>query len=249
MKIFALICLSLSPLLCADTVIREDVRTGIRQKSVRVEPGSFTEAHLEYLTRAELSRVPKANFLRLLVYGMEGGLPLPQLGPPADIGAWLRVYDEIAKKNNEVGEMIAIGNKASLRMQDQNGRIIRHVLERSDPLQIDVDGDQLRIVWLHFSDGGRALVNQGARVYVHTDDSVTPQTGLKLLAMLDQVLPGWEVSVHISNDARFLGIRDFPFVNPLEDTPTPTEEDFRDFEKRRVLVCGHWQPTPTCHQQ
>ena len=182
--------------------------------------------------------------MRMVMYGEDGGPPLPQRGGSLD-AYWLRLYDSLPKRN-EIAEMVRIGGNASFRMQDQNGRVVERVLERSDPLQVDVDGVRFRILWFHFSDG---RFYRSVRVYVHTTGPLREDSGLRLLSILDPVLAGYEASVHISNDDRFLGVKDFPFVNPFAVRARPTEQDFADFEKRRVLACGHWRLTPTCHQE
>jgi hypothetical protein len=239
-----IVCLLASVLaLQADTVLGEVTRAGVSQKGVRVTSGSFREGYVVRLAQAELAKKSHPNFVRVDIYGDKGGAPLPK--PPGDLtyGYWRRLYEAQRGLQNELAEMISIGTNAVLRMRDAGGKVSRRVLAGRDPLQLEVQGDRLEIVYFGFSAPGPYIL-QCVDVYIRTDASLRTEVGLELLGALRPIFPDLEVSVSLRNDAWFILEPSYPFYNPLiEDQQPPTEEEYR---KNRTLRCGYWTGSASC---
>lgn len=226
----------------AETVLGELNRAGMREKSIKVDPGSFTENNVVRLCRVELRRKPRANVTILHVYGERGAAPLPQPVHGHTYEYWRGFYDSQSQLPNEIAEMVAIGKNAVLRMRDASGRVTRRVLAGRDPLLIGLQGTRFEIVHLAFSPA-RPYIFQRASVYVRTAEPLETAPGLELLGILRPVFPDLEVSVYIRNDAWFIHEAGYPFFNPLvEDEIPPSPDEYRT----PTLRCGHWTGAPAC---
>ena len=231
---------------CAgDTVLREVNRAGMRQKSVAMDAGSFTLAHVERFSRAELASKPRLNFIQLVMYGDKGGAPLPK---PSHLTYehWRGLHDSLGRSPNEIAEMVAIGNDAVLRMREANGNIRRRVLTGKDPLRIEIDGAHFEIVYVAFT-APSASILQRADVYVKTESELKVEAGLGLLGKLQPVFPDLELFLAIRNDAWFIYEPSYPFSNPfVEERNPPTAEECA---KTRTLKCGRWSGAASCRFQ
>ena len=189
-----------------DTILREVNRKGMRQKAIAVNSGSFTEAYVERLARAELATRPRVNFTQLYVYGDKGGAPLPK---PSHVSYdyWRGLYGSLVQSPNEIAEMVSVGANAVLRIRDGVGTIRRRVLAGKDPLEIDVEGDRFEVLYFAFSTPELHTL-QRVDIYVRTDASLQKEKGLMLLQRLQPLFPDLEVSIFVRNDAWFIYLTD-----------------------------------------
>ena len=244
MKLTAcLIALAMSS--AGDTVLREVNRTGMRQKGITVSAGSFTEAHIDRLARAELATKPHVKFTQLYVYGGKGGAPLPK---PSHVtyDHWRGLYGSSAQSPNEIAEIISIGRDAVLRMRDGASKIRRRVLAGRDALQMEIQGDHFEILYFAFSTPGPYIL-QRADVYIRTDAPLKTETGLELLRSMQPVFPELEVSIFIRNDPWFIYEPTYPFVNPFIENQSPPSAE--EYDKGRTLKCGRLSGSPSCRLQ
>ena len=238
------VTLASAMLLRADTVIREQSGPGVKIKSIAISPGSFTETHLEQVCRSELSKSPGSGFMQLLLFGERAGSPLPK-PDHMNFQMWRRIHDDAASLPNELAEMISINGEAILRTRDASGRLTRKVLTQHDPFKIAIEGDAFEIVYLSVSTSAPFTL-QRVDAYMRTTASLKPESGLDLLRELDQVFPGYEVSVFVKNDLWFINQPSYPFFNPFVEEPTPPAAGDR---LTPTLQCGHWSGTPSCKSQ
>jgi len=217
-----------------DTLLRVVNREGMRQKGIVVAAGSYTQAHIERLARAELALKPHVNFTQLWVYGAAGGAPLPK-PPHLTYEYWRGMYDAAVRSPNEIAELVSIGANAVLRVRDGVGKIHRQILVGEDPLAVEIDGDRLEVLYFAFS-AARGYVSQRVDVYVRTRAPLEAEVGLKLFQKLQVFFPGLEVSIFIRNDPWFVYEPTYPFANPfVEDQHPPTAEEYPNGQ---TLRCG-----------
>ena len=241
MKIYMWAMLASAMLLGGDSVLRDQGRPGVKIKSIAISPNLFNEMHLEQVCRSELSKSPRSGFMQILLLGDRGGSPLPKSGH-FDFKMWRRMHDEAVNMPNEFAEMISINGEAVLRMRDGSGKVTKKVLTEHDPLKVVIAGDMFEIIYLGFS-APAPFTLQRVDAYVRTSASLKPESGLDLLRKLDQVFPGYEVSVFVRDDPWFIYQPSYPFFNPFVEEPTPpTDPD----HLAPTLQCGHWSGAPSC---
>lgn len=242
LTIWALVCVLL---LRADVVLQELVRSGMKQKSVVVAPGTFSESYAEQLARAELAKKPRVNFTQLYVYGQKGGAPLPKF-PHITYEHWRTLYDSQVSAPNELAEMISIGSDAVLRVRDGGGNVSRRVLAGKDPLQIEVQGYRFEIVYLAFSAPAPSVL-QRVDIYIRTPAPLGSGAGMDLLRVLRPIFPDLDVTVYVRNDAWFIYEPSYPFLNPLIENSSPPGPE--QYNKTQTLRCGNWSGSTSCRLQ
>ena len=228
--------------LTGDVVYRESVSSGIRLKSIGLTPGSFSAAFVERLARRELARAPTDQFVKIDIFG-KGGPPLP-IPPDVSYDSWREIYDTAKLTPNEIAEVISVRGNAVLRMRDATGAITRKVLAGRDPLQVDVLGQHVQLVYLDFSNGFQSETLRFIGAYALMSGALTEQLGLGLLGQLHRLLPGLQVAVLIRNDTWFISSAGYPFCNPFVKDGVPPSE--MEYNQTKTLVCGHLTRTPTC---
>lgn len=239
----ALGCLLLiAAALGADVVYRESVSAGVRLKSIGLTPGSFSEGYVERLALRELAGGPRSRFVKIDIYG-QGGTPLP-IPPHVSYESWRQMHDLARQTPNEVAEVISIEGNAVLRMRDATGSLTRRVLVGRDPLQREVLGQHVEVVYIVFSNGFRGDMARSVGVYALMPGPLTEQVGLELLGQLDRLFTGLQVSVVIRNDSWFIYSAGYPFLNPFVNDGVPPSDV--EYDQTKTLVCGHWTGTSSC---
>jgi hypothetical protein len=228
--------------LSGDVVYRESASAGMRLKSIGLTPGSFGEANVERLARRELAVGPPDQFVKIDIFG-KGGPPLP-IPPEVSYDSWRRIYDMAKLTSNEVAEVISVRGNAVLRMRDATGALTRKVLAGRDPLQVEVLGQHVELVYLDFSNGFQSDTPRFVGAYALTSGPLTEQVGLGLLGQLDRLLPGLRVAVLIRNDTWFISSAGYPFYNPFVKDGVPPSE--MEYNQTKTLFCGHLTGTPSC---
>jgi hypothetical protein len=223
----------------ADSTLWDSSRDGVREVTLTLSEGAFTEEHLDELARMELARTPRASFIKLTMVGAKGGLPGPR-GASYGFADWLRLYDP--SRPNEIAEMIANGDDAVLRVRDLSGKLTERVLSGKNPLSVTVGGENFQIVYLSI---GVAVAYGGeVRVFFRTASTLRTQAGEALMRALQPSFPSFRISVLVQNDPWFVREGDYPIVNPfVENKKPPTPEEYLQI---KTLTCRYADGPPTC---
>jgi hypothetical protein len=242
---FILLLIALVMAIAGDTVLGEITRTGMRQRSVAVDSRSFVEGYIVGLARAELARKPHFGFTQLNVYGIKGGAPLPK---PSHVtyDYWRGIYNSLVHSPNEIAEMTSIGGDSVLRMRDGTGAVHRRILAGRDPLQLEVYGDKLEILYFALN-VPRPYVLQRVDVYARTGAQLKAEMGREVLRRLQPLFPDLEVTVFIRNDPWFIYETTYPFANPFVEDPGPPNAEA--YGRGQTLKCGLLSGSPPCRLQ
>ena len=221
----------------ADTILEDKTHGDVRIKSLAVSGSSFNEKRLEQIARKELSTLPRAKIIRLLMFGDRSGAPLPKADHMSYYD-WRKVYEVISKTPTDIAEMLSIEDNAVLRVSRKNGTLKRTVLKGHDPLQIDIEGQNYEIAHLDLN------VLPTVNIYLRTTAPLGVGPGRQLFRQLSALFGGFNILIAARNDAWFIFEPNYPFVNPFQPkTSVPT---FEEYSGSPTLRCGLWSGSTQC---
>lgn len=228
MAIRAILMLILAGTASADRVLVEHRWPSLREITIQVESAKFTPEYLMRICRTQLKTKPIEPFLRVEIFGDEGGSLLPK--PSHFIfQSWLglRRY-----KLGPYAELLAINGNAVLRMRDPEGMVSSRVIAGRNPLQISIGVYHYEIVHFDLRDWPGPKVE----VYARTEAPLAPDPGIALLRALKPLFARCRsLSLYLRNDAWFVHEPNFPYLYPFESNePRPIEEEYR---KTLTLTC------------
>lgn len=221
----------------ADSTYTDELRNGLREVGISIGDGSFTLEHLEQVARLQLDRTPQAKTLKLMMVGAKGGLPAPKAGP-YDYESWRRLYDR-SLGSNEIAEAIAIGSNAVLLVRDRSGKLTEHVLSGTNPLRIVAGGQDFEIVHMALAGYSTNLT-----LFLQTRGALEVAVGRVLLQKLQALVPNFEISTLVENEAWFVRVVGYPILNPFVEHNRPlTAEEYRQM---KTLSCRYVAEVPEC---
>ena len=209
MRIVCSILVLMTGMVRAETVLQSTVHSDGIWKTVRFsEREPFTLSSVERRARVELSRAKRVPFVQITFYGHHGGAPLPLPTHSSD-EHWRKLYETQKERHREIAELVSFGGNAVLRLRDSSGKLVRRVLQGTDPLQYTVRGTLYEIL------------SVGNTLHFRTTASLDVATGNQLVAQLKRVLPeSLRLNIEIRNNEWLMD----PIANPfIFNVPAPSD--------------------------
>ena len=220
-----MLLLILGASLAADTIISDEVRFGIKLKTVRLSPTTrFDLRELEHLSRIELSGAKKQRVAHSRFYGSKGGEPWPKLNHITE-SDWRELYERTRRLPNEIAELFAIDGNAVLRYRNATGQVEKRLLAGKDPLIQTIGGKTYEILylteWLGRYEGT-------IRLFFRTAGPLSVEDGQEVLARMQNAFPKpLVVELYIRSDEWFVWGTFYPYSNPfITNGPPPIGQEY-----------------------
>jgi hypothetical protein len=144
-------------------------------------------------------------------------------------GLWKSLYDERQGRSAPVARLVVLRDSAVLDARLQDGRVWRKPISGSDPLGLQSEKGECRIVFFDIA---------GARATVFVKCPVKPEldVGKSILSKLQERFPFFVIHVYLRNDAWFLTVPGYPIVPPFEESAPPTREEY---QLSRTMLCSY----------
>jgi|GEM_PF-2816187 len=142
---------------CTPDVVFQVRAASAFQEAVLLPAPAFSPSHIIDLSKSFLRAHLRETILRYVIFTSRSdvGSYLGGRGTTDwDFPKWREAYMAESGSPPAIAEMIRLGDRASVRIREQDGKITEHVLQSASPFRVDIVGRKAQILSVTFQKAG-----------------------------------------------------------------------------------------------
>lgn len=179
---------------------------------------------------------PTTKILQVVLMDRPESLSLSEHGyNDISYNLWKLLFGDYQNGIPPFAELLAIGDRAAMRIRDDQGRVLLKVLKGGNPYEITACAQRMSLMHLDIERTDNAITQNPTGVapplnfFLVAQVAIDEGTARCAFDELRERTVGHNINVYVRNDPWFLQHSDYPVVSPfLVDVKPPTQQEYEE---------------------